>query len=180
MANFELKEQHKEIIIKVMAGALFFIMGYLMTVKPAFESMNGLRANLQTAKQRLTLHREINDLKTQLAVQEKLFSNEEDRSLILGQISSKANEAKISIQSLVPKTETIGNYQKLRIEIDGKGAFFSIVKFLKLLETLQPVLTIKDMTMIQSRLGDPKIKIPQLQLHVVLETYLKGKSGKKL
>lgn len=174
MKTIQITEQKKEWAIKIAVGILCLALGYLGIVKPALGEAVFLSQSIQKAKQRLGLYREITLLKTKLTNAGRFFLKDQDRHRVLGKISALANKNKLEVLSVTPKTTTEGRFLKLRVEISATGTFFSLLNFLKSVETMEPAMAVKDISLTR---GNQSTGASVIQSQIILETYLIEKAG---
>ncbi len=171
MGTVQMREQHKEIAIKIalalgLCAALFYFL-----IRPVFSESVDLRQQVQNSRERLELFKEVERLKDELLVAEQPFLGLTSRSSLVGRISDLANKSRIDVQSLTPKTIPDGEYVKLRIEVSGQASFFSVVQFLKTVETMDPPFSIGDLNL-SRQFGTGKKTRGILKTQFYLETYL--------
>jgi hypothetical protein len=148
-------------------------------IHPAFQDIAFFRQRIVDSQKRIELHREMLTLKENLINGETNLAVLTDRSVLLGKISDLANQNQIDIQTLTPRTDPEGDYLRLQIELQGRSSFFSMLKFLQAIEGIDAAVKIKDITLLRQRPEDaPGEKYP-LQVHLVFETLLKKRVGKK-
>lgn len=182
MDILKLKEQHKELLVKVgvAAGSVAFL--FLVMIQPAFRDITFLRRNIQDSQTRLKLYREIKGFKTELSGMEKPLAASTDRGMVVGKISDIANRSDLNVQRLTPKTASGDHYIVLTVEIDAESSFFSLIKFLNALEILEPPVAVKNISLARQQNVSSKETAGLLKLRLNLETYLvkvkrKGKAA---
>lgn len=178
MAIVQIKEQQKEVLVKISVGIAMVFACYFLTIHPSFPQFEILRRNLVDSKKKIEIHEFMKTQYEKLSGLENSLASLQDRSVILGKISDFASKEKIDIQGITPRTQSADDYVKLNIEIEGKGTFFSLTRFLKALEEMQPVIGVRDISALRQRFEDSKNRSRNLQVHLILETYLKQKQRK--
>lgn len=177
MAMTGFKENQKELAIKIVVMLLSMAVLYGVVIHPALREMTLLRASVQNTQARLALIDEVRVLQGELEGFEKPLAVSGDNSLILGDLSRLATKNQLDIQSMVPKIQSFDDYNSLRVDMGGEGSFFSLMKFLKDLDATQ-IFVVRDFS-ISLQKGDlQKEKTRLLQIHIIVETYLKQKPGK--
>jgi hypothetical protein len=101
-----------------------------------------------------------------------------ERSQLLGRISDIAGQAQIRFGTLTPRTEPDGGFLRLRVEMDARGAFFSLLKFLSAIEKTQTLIKVKDISMLWNTFSKQQEGKDSLQIQIVFETLLKPRVKK--
>lgn len=179
MAERHIHEQQKEILIKALVGIAALFLCYVGIIQPTFLTVTEYRQDIQDAQKKTELFREIQKLDQSLSVMEDSLATLQGRPMILGKIQELAGRNGVDIQTLTPKTTTENDYVKWTIEVDAKGTFFSFVHFLQGLEKMKPIINCKDVSVLRRIYGDKDRASKNLQIHLVLETYLKTWKKKK-
>ena len=105
---------------------------------------------------------------------EKSLSTEEDRHLIMGEVTRLTNESGINVQSLVPASRLEKYYNRLVLELKGMSNFDSLLQFFKMLEDSRPNIVVSKLTVNNQILGEIGGIIKQVpRIDLALETYLK-------
>lgn len=178
MATVKITEQQQEWMIKGGAGLATLIFCYVVIIQPVFMDIATLRQGIVDSRKRIELFREVKGFQGELAGFEKNLATVTDRSLMLGKISDIAGRAKLEFDSLTPRTEPGGDYMRLKIEADGKGTFFSLLKFLETVEKLDMAIKVRDVSILKKiSQKNPKNRY-FLQIHLVFETFLKARGNK--
>jgi hypothetical protein len=178
MAMVKIREGEKELALKAAAGIVMSILLYSVVVQPVFQEILVARQEVQNSEKRLELHREIQGLKKDLEKKESPLATLTERSQLLGRISDVAGQTQIRFGTLTPRTEPDGGFLKLRVEMDGRGSFFSLLKFLLAIEKTQSVVKVKDMSMLWNSFSKQPEGRESLQIQLVFETLLKPKVKK--
>jgi hypothetical protein len=173
MPTIKIYEQHKEWAIKAAVGIAAMILFYTIMVAPVFQNVVEMRQGVVDAKRRADFCRELENLNKNLNEKETVLATITERSQILGRVSDIAEKAKVHITTLTPRTEPNAGYVRLRMEMEGQGSFFSLLKFLQGVERTQTALRVKDV----STLVPPTAMAPDdqnsLRLQLGFETLLK-------
>ncbi len=171
MANIQIREQHKELAIKIAVGVGLCAVFFHFLISPVFSRSVFLRQQLRESHERLELFKEVGRLKDELQVTEQPFAGLTARSSLVGKISDIASKNKIDVQAITPKTIPEGEYVKLRIEITGQASYFSMIQFFKVMEALEPPMSIGDVSL-SRQFGTGKKTKGILKVQFYLETYL--------
>lgn len=178
MSIVKIHEQQKEWAIKAVAGIAAGIFFYIIMIQPLFEDVVTSRQGVRSAQKRLELYKEIQGLRESLDNSEDSLVTLPERSQLLGKISDIAGRTQIHIGALTPRTEPDGGFIKLKMEMDGQGTFFSLLKFLQAVEKAGAAIKVKDI----STLWNPSLKYQEgkdyLQIQLVFETLLKQRVKK--
>lgn len=173
MLAIKIKEQQKEQLIKIAVGLSIFAICYSVIIQPVFQDVTFLRQKVLDSKKRLDLYQEIRDFKENLSNFENSLTTTKNRSMLLGKMSDLANQSGLKVQTLTPKTAPEGEYIKLSIELEGKGSFFSLLKFFKAMESEGAALIVRSISLLrQGSLRTEEEKYP-LQIQIELVTFLK-------
>lgn len=175
MPTVKIHEQQKEWAIKAAAGVATVIFFYVAMIQPVVRDIVTARQGIMTSQERQKLYLEVQSLTESIDSNEGALAPLTERSRLLGKISDAAGKAQLQVEKLIPRTEPEGGYIKLRMEMDGKGTFFSLLKFLQAVEKIGVAVKVRDVSMLwKSSAVSPKNKYP-LQLRIVFETLLKQK-----
>ncbi|HOW87842.1 MAG TPA: hypothetical protein PKV84_04225, partial [Candidatus Omnitrophota bacterium] len=159
-------------------GVAMLIACYALIIQPVFKNVTALRQEVFDSQKRLDLYQEIEISKGSLRDLESSLVTMKDRSLFLGKISDLASQSQLNVQTLTPRTQAEGDYSKLSVELEGKGSFFALLKFLKALEGGGISLSIKSISLLrQSSLRKEEEKYP-LQIQIDMGTILKSQAKK--
>ena len=178
MLTLKIREGDKELMLKAAAGVAMSILFYAVVVQPVFQEILVARQEVKNSEKRLELHREIQGLKKDLEKRESPLATLTERSQLLGRISDVAGQTQIRFGTLTPRTEPDGGFLKLKVEMDGRGSFFSLLKFLLAIEKTQSVVKVKDMSMLWNSFSKQPEGRESLQIQLVFETLLKPKVKK--
>ena len=179
MATMKINEQQMEWMIKGAAGIVTLVLSYAILIQPVFSDIAALRQGIVDSRKRIALFREVKSLRGNLTALEKDLALLTDRSLLLGKISDIAGRTQLEFETLTPRTQPEGAYTRLKIEAEGKGFFFSLLKFLETVEKLGSAIKVRDVSILkQSSVDAPEGK-RFLQIHLVFETFLKQRDKKK-
>lgn len=178
MLTLKIHEQQKEWAIKAAAGIVTLVFCYSAMIHPVFRDITALRQSIVDSKKRLELHREIGELREGLVQSERVLATVTDRSMLLGKISDIASQTQIDVATLTPRTEPAGGYIRLKIEMEARGSFFSLIKFLKAVEKIDVAVKVKDVSLLRQASGTAKDEKKSLQIHLVFETFLKQRAPK--
>lgn len=173
MIEFDLKERNKEWVI-LAAVAIASIVGfYLILINPAVKEVHVLRERIHSSQQKFELSQSLVSLSAKLKDLESAFAGAEARPLLVGMISELAGKEKVSIQSVTPRTEPVGQFVKLQLEVDIKSSFPELVRYLKAIETVSPVFNVKDISLSKALKEFEGKKDPRsVQSKLILETLL--------
>ena len=178
MQTVKINEQQKEWAIKAGAGIAALVFFYAVMIQPVFSDIAILHKSITDSGKRIALFREAKDLRASLAGFERNLAVLTDRSSLLGKISDIAGQTKLDFETLTPRTEPEGAYTRLKIEAEGKGSFFSLLKFLEAIEKSSTAIKVRDVSLLKNiSETSPKNK-NFLQIHLVFETFLKQRSKK--
>ena len=178
MAILKFNEQQKEWMIKAAVGIAALVLCYAIMIRPVFSEIAILRQGIADSRKRIDLFREVKSLKGSLGGLEKDFAVLTDRSLLLGKISDIAGQTKLDFETLTPRTEPEVGYTRLKIEAEGKGSFFSLLKFLEAVERISASIKVRDVSLVKKLSEDSPGNKYFLKIHLVFETFLKP-HGKK-
>ncbi len=178
MVTMRIYEQHKEWAIKAAAGIAMCILCYATLIQPIFRDIVILRRNIMDSQKRSELYRKVQGLKESLASRESVLATITERSQLLGKISDIAGKTQIHVEKLTPRTESVGNYIKLRMEMEGQGSFFSLVKFLQAVEKINAAIKVGDISLLGQSFPNSQEGEYSLQIQLMFETFLKQKVGK--
>ena len=173
MAMIQIKEQQKEIAIKVALAVVLVAALFVMAVLPPIRESAKLRVEIQESQERLELHSDLSRAKKNLQTLEATLGSLSGRSALLGKISDIATKKQLEVQTLTPKTIDEGNYVRFKIEMEATATFFSMVKFLQAMESISPPIGVKDVTLLRrdaKRKG--RLEGKRLQVQLILETFL--------
>ena len=179
MLELRIKEHQKEFLIKGAAGIATLLVGFLVMIHPANLKIASLRSGVELARQRVEIFKESKALNKSLIEMEDSLASLSDRSAVLSQISALLIQNKISVQTLIPKTVPEGDYLRWNVDVDGKGSFFSLIQFLKALEMIDPVISVKQVSVLRTNIEQHEGAPGNLQIRLGLETYLKQRKKKK-
>lgn len=178
MADIKIKEQQKEIAIKVAAGVAAVLLGLVFIVKPFFDETRALKLKIDVSRERSKLFDETELVRAKLEKLEGFFLTAPERSVVLGKISDIVSREKLDIDTIAPKTEPGETYLKLFVNVSAKGSFFQLVKFLKNVDTFNPAIKINEVMIAQPQTFSKGKNVGKLQANVSLETFLKQKAKK--
>jgi type II secretory pathway component PulM len=178
MLTVKIHEQQKEWAIKATTGVVALVLCYSVIIHPVFHEIVVSRQRLVDSRTSLDLYREIGEFKKDLAGGESSLMTLTERSVVLGKIADMANQLGIDVNTLTPRTEPEGGYVRLKIEMEGRGSFFSLIKFLKAVETLNVAIKVRDVSLLRKSSEGPSEKKYFLQIHLVFETLLKPRAPK--
>lgn len=179
MSNPKINEQQKEWAIKGGVGIVTALLCYAVLIGPCFQGIASLRAEISDSEKRIELHRKMLALSDSMMTSERSLSSVADRSVLIGRISDFANQNHIDVQTLTPKTDPVGNYVKLQIELQGRSTFFSILKFLQAVEEIDTAIKVKDISILRQRPQEGEAQQYPLQAQFLFETLLKQQAKKK-
>ena len=179
MSTVKIHEQQKEWAIKVAVGAVTILFCYGVLIQPVFQDVAAARQGIQDSQKRSELYREVQSLKENLDRHESVLATLTERSQLLGKISDIAGRTQIRIATLTPRTEPDGGYIRLKIEMDGEGTFFSLLKFLQAVEKIDSAIKVRDVSLLWKPSSGPQGSSYSLQIQLVFETLLKQRVKKK-
>jgi hypothetical protein len=171
MATMQIKEQHKEIAIKIALAAVLCAVFFHFIIRSVYSESSLLKQQIQESNARLELFREVRRLKDELMVAEESFPALATRSSIVGKISDMANKNKMDVQSLTPKTIPDGEYINFKIELLAQANFFLLLQFLKGIEAFEPPLNVSNLSLSQSQQTGGE-QNQMLQVRLSLDTCL--------
>ena len=175
ISDFPLKltELQKQLLIRVAAGIIFFLIGYTLAVHPVIGQIKALGQATKNAKARSQLIAEIHRLKAEQTGLTQIFSAEKDRHLVLGEITTLATKHGLDLSSVVPNSVSEGHYTKLTLTLNGQAGFISIFQFLKSLEQSRPDCSIATLNItVRSGFGGQAGERRAHGMNMVVETYL--------
>lgn len=178
MQEIKFKERQKEISIQVAVAVSALLLGFLFAVRPFFEETRFLKQKINLSKEKLKLYEDSENAKAKLGKLEGFFLLVAERPLILAKISDAASKEKLDIDTLSPKTMTGENYLKLLMEVNTRGNFFQLVKFLKSVDSFNPAIRINAVGFSRALATSRGKKTNKLQANISLETYLKQRAKK--
>ncbi|MFH1208250.1 MAG: type 4a pilus biogenesis protein PilO [Candidatus Omnitrophota bacterium] len=179
MSLMKVREGEKEWILKAAAGVAVSIFLYAIVVQPVFQDILTARQDLMNSKKRIELYKEIQGLRKDLERKESPLATLTERSQLLGRISDIAGRTQVRFGTLTPRTEPNEGFLKLRVEMDGRGTFFSLLKFLVAIEKTQTLIKVKDISMLWNSFSKQQEGgSDALQIQLVLETLLKQRVKK--
>jgi Tfp pilus assembly protein PilO len=182
MSTAKINEQQKEWAIKAAAGIAVFMLCYATMISPVFQDIAALRQSIADSQKRRELYSEVQSLKADLDSSESVLATLTERSQLLGKISDIAGQTQLHVETLTPRTEPEGGYIRLRMEMDGRGTFFSLLKFLQEVEKMNAAIRVRDVSMLwdassASKKGSKERK-SLLQIQMMFETFLKQRIKK--
>ncbi|MBU9888438.1 MAG: type 4a pilus biogenesis protein PilO [Candidatus Omnitrophica bacterium] len=171
--DIKFKEHQKEIAVKIAVGIGAVVLGFMLVVNPFLREVRDQKRKIDDSRAQSDLFVAAEISKARLEKLERFFLSAADRSVILGKISDAASREKLDVETITPRTEPAGDYVKLTVELNARGSFFQLVKFLKSTDTFNPAIRIKGVSLSRNQQG--RKKDDKLQATVTLETYLKQK-----
>ena len=174
----KIHEQQKEWAIKVAAGIVTFVFCYAAMIHPVFRDITSLHQSILDSQKRAGLYRQVQDLRETLESREGVLATLTERSQLLGKISDIAGRNQIRVQTLTPRTATDRGYINLKVEMNGQGSFFSLLKFLKAIEKIGTSIKIQDVSILWKPSPDPQESKYSLQIQLIFETFLKQRVKK--
>ena len=178
MPTVKIREQQTEWMIKASAGIVTLVFCYATMVHPVFLDIAVLHRSITDAQARVELFQDIKTLNKSLGGLEKDLASLTERSLLLGQLSDIAGKTNLDLDTLTPRTEPDGDYTRLKIETEGKGTFFSLLKFLEAVEKVNAAIRVRDVSLVNKLFESSTQKKYLLQIHLVFETFLKHSDRK--
>jgi len=178
MSTVKIHEQQKELTLKVGAVVAVCLVCYLTMIQPLFHDIVTLKQGIMDAQKRLELYKEIQGLRDGLDKRESLLATVTERSQLLGRISDIAGKTQIRVGTLTPRTEPYGGYSRLKMEMDAKGTFFSLLKFLQAVEKVGAAIKVRDISILWSPSSASQAGANLLQLQLSFETLLKQRVKK--
>jgi type II secretory pathway component PulM len=180
MAGTTLKTRHLEWLIGAGVAAVCVAASFFLLIRPVTQEIQSLHRGISQAKEKITLYNSVKEMKVTVRSLESSLAMVSDRSMLVNAVSDLATKSGITIQGITPRTEVIGEYAKMRMEIEMKCPYFSLIKFLKALQDTKVPLDIPDITLTQPGVLD----MPQenrgkgLQGRMTVGTLLKQKAAK--
>jgi hypothetical protein len=178
MSIVKIREGEKEFALKAAVGVAMGILVYMVVVQPVFEEILAARQEITNSEKRLELNRAIQTLSKDLEKREGPLATLTERSQLLGRISDVAGQTQIRFGTLTPRTEPDGRYLRLKVEMDGRGSFFSLLKFLLAIEKTESVVKVKDMSMLWNSFSKQSAGNESLQIQLAFESLLKPRVKK--
>jgi Tfp pilus assembly protein PilO len=179
MSTVKIHEQQKEWAIKAAAGAVTLLFCYMVMIHPVFRDIATLHQNIMDSQKRSELYRQVQSLQAGLDSRESSLATLTERSQLLGKISDIAGRTKVHVEMLTPRTEPDQGYVKLRMEMEGQGTFFSLLKFLQAVDKIGAAIKVRDVSLLWNAPTDPQKGKYFLQIQIVFETFLKQREKKK-
>ena len=178
--QIQIKARQKEIIIKIGVGVALIALLFLGLIRPAMQTSAKLRLNIKQAERRIELFQNVTELKKEKIKLEEPLSFYENRSILLGRISDITKENQVQVQSMTPKVFDEGPYVVFRVEVQAQTTFFDLIQFLKVLETFEPPIAVRDVSLLRRRDADEQTWSKMLQIQIMMETVLlKEKPARK-
>jgi Tfp pilus assembly protein PilO len=178
MSIVKINEQQKEWAVKAAAGAATLMFCYMVMIQPVFQDIATLRQSIMDSQERRELYQEVQGLKESLDSRESGLATLTERSQLLGKIADVAGRTQLRVGTLTPRTEPDGGYIKLRMEMDGQGTFFSLLKFLQAIEKISAAIKVRDISILWKPSPSPQEGEYPLQIQLVFETFLKQRVKK--
>lgn len=172
MLTLKMSEQQKEWVLKVATGIVALVFCHATIIAPVFQDLAFLHRSIRDSQKRIELYHKVSDLRANIDNREKSLVVLTDRSQLLGKISDVAARNQIRVQTLTPKTDPNGAYVRLKIEVDGEGSFFSLIKFLQAVEKIVSAIRIKAVSVLWKPSSESRNK-HLLQIQLIFETFLK-------
>ncbi len=172
MFGMKIREGEKELVLKAAAGIAVGLLLYTAMVQPVFQEIWAARQSVIDSKKRLELYKDIKDLKNELDRKGSPLATLPERSQLLGRISDIAGQTQIRFGTLTPRTEPAGGFLKLRMDMDARGSFFSLLKFLLAIEKTKTVIKVKDVSVLWNSSSKQQEGKDFLTIQLVLETLL--------
>ena len=178
MLTMKINEQQKEWAIKAAAGIATFMFCYIAIIHPVFQNIATLRQGIIDSQKRHELYRKVKSLRESLDGSESVLATLTERSQLLGRISDIAGRTHLHIATLIPRTEPDGGYIRLKIEMEGQGDFFSLLKFLQAVEKIGAGIKVREVSTLRNPLPASQDGSDSLQIRLVFETFLKQRVKK--
>ncbi len=184
MSTVKINEQQKEWSIKAVAGVATFIFCYMVMIHPVFKDIATSRQSIMDSKKRQELYQEVQGLKVRLDSFESVLATLTERSQLLGMISDIAGRTQLRVETLTPRTAPDGGYIQLRMEMEGRSTFFSLLKFLQSVEKIGAAIKVRDVSILWSLPASseedfsPREGEYSLQVQLLFETLLKQRVKK--
>lgn len=172
-------EQQKEWAIKGAVGVAACVLCYAVMIHPIFPGMVTLRQNIIDSQKRRELYREVQNLTDSLSGSERVLATLTERSQLLAKISDIAGGNGISVETLTPRTEPDGAYVKLRMQMEGRGDFFAVIKFLQAVEKIGDEIQVAAVSIMWKPSVGPQEDRDPLLVKIVFETLLLQQAAKK-
>lgn len=174
MVNVKIHELYKEWAIKIGAGVATLLVCYLVVIHPVFRNIAALREEIKDSQKRRELYQDLQGLTANLNKSELVLATIAERSQLLGKVSDIAARTQLHVATLTPRTEASGGYTTLKMEMEGQGTFFSLLKFLQAVEQGGKEIRVRDVSMLWKSISGPQKEggFP-LQIQLVFETLLK-------
>lgn len=178
MADFKLTERNKEWAILSVVAVVCVVIAFSVLIKPAVGELQMLNTELRSSQKTLGLHQIMEELSSKIREMENNFATLTDRPVILAEVSDLASKEKVNLQSIAPQIQTAGQYTRLSIAMDFTCSFFQLVKYLKAIEDVSPVLNVSEISVLGSKPATGRGQPREVQSKLVLETLLLQKSVK--
>lgn len=173
MPTVKINEQQKEWAVKIAVGLATILFCYWVMIQPVFQDITNMHRSIVDVKRRSELYREVRALKKSLDDGERPLATLTERSQLLGKVSDIVGRNQLRVETLTPRTAPDGAYTKLKMEMVGRGNFFSLVKFLQAIEKSGTEIKVRDISILWKPFSDPQKNRYPLQIQIVFETLLK-------
>ncbi len=173
MPTVKINEQQKEWAIKAAAGMVACLFCYIVLIHPVFRDIAISRQSIIDSQKRNELYREVRGLRESLDSRERVLSTVAERAQIIEKVSALAGKNQLRVETLTPRSELDGEYTKLKMEMNGQGTFFSLLKFLRAVEKIGASIKVRDISLLWNPSLDAKVGEYFLRIQLELETYLK-------
>lgn len=171
---FKVTDEQKQLAMMAIAGFIFIAIGWSLAIQPAVVKIQSLKKMVEESKERSELISEIQKLKIKQKSFDDLLTSEEDRHLVVGKITTLADESGFNLQSLTPTSEAGGYFTKLTLGVKSFADFYSLLHFLQVLEESKSAVLLTDLAIRpQSPYGGRVELTGTLQADLTLQTYLK-------
>ena len=174
-----MKAAQKELIVLIVAGVVFIVLGWIFAIRPVSEKLRSIRQQILVARERAELISEVHQLKSKNQGAENLFAEEGGQHDLTARLSILANENGINFESLMPTVEAKDPYASLILHLKAQAGFLFLIRFLEKLEEFRPLVALSEMSVTSgsgyARRGKENNDMPQVDL--TLETYLRKKRG---
>lgn len=172
------KETQKELITLFLFGTIFVAISWFLIFAPGLTRLRSARQQALAARQRTQLVSELYAFELKQKKEGNFFASETELHDFTAKISSLANKNGIDFESLTPTTKPQEHYTNLKINLEAKAPFPTLIKFLEEVENLKPAVAISELSLTAKsgysrRRGFEGETIPQVEF--TLETYLTKK-----
>lgn len=177
MIPFKLGGEQKESAIVIGGRIVTVLLGWILLIQPAAGKTAYLQKSVSSERERARLIGEISSLEANQKEFGGVLLTVKDRHVILGKISSLANEKQLDVQSLTPtSSESQGPYVMLNVQVRARATFYSLLQFFEAMEQSESigVLTQANLqNLSQFEYSEQATRTTLLQADLKIETFLR-------